>query len=184
MDTGELLTCWSVRLALALYALALLRRWSSRGRRSSLAAARWFWTAGWLAFLFHVLCAFQFYHHWSHTDAYAVTARRTAEVVGWHWGGGLYANYAFTLIWLADALSWWRGLEIYERRRRAIAWSVQGFLAFLVFNAAVVFAQGAMRWVSLAVCVFLLVFRGWLALRTARSVRVFSIDWQSGCDEV
>ena len=169
MDTAELLTRWSVRLALALYALALVRRWSSQGRRSALAAARGLWTAGWLAFLFHVLCAFHFYHHWSHADAYAVTARRTAEVVGWPWGGGLYANYAFTLVWLADAISWWRGLERYETRRRAVAWSVQGFLAFLVFNAAVVFAERAMRWVSLGVCLFLLAFRGWLALRSRLS---------------
>ena len=166
MDTGELLTRWSVRLALALYALALVRRWSSRGRRSALATARGLWTIGCLAFLFHVFCAFQFYHLWSHADAYAVTARRTAEMVGWHWGGGLYANYVFTLVWLADVIYWWRGLELYETRRRAVAWSVRGFLAFLVFNAAVVFAEGAMRWVSLGVCLFLLAYRGWLALRS------------------
>ncbi|MGH7170719.1 MAG: hypothetical protein ACRELG_10610 [Gemmataceae bacterium] len=166
MDTGELLTRWSVRLALALYALALVRRWSSRGRRSSLAAARWLWTVGCLVFLFHVSCAFQFYHHWSHADAYAVTARRTAEVVGWHWGGGLYANYAFMLVWLADVIYWWRGLDLYESRRRVVVWSVRGLLAFVIFNAAIVFADGAMRWVSVGVCLFLLAFRGWLALRS------------------
>jgi hypothetical protein len=166
LDTSELLTRWSVRLALALYALALLRRWSSQGRRASLAAARWLWTAGCLAFLFHVFCAFQFYHHWSHADAYAVTARRTAEVVGWQWGGGLYANYAFALVWLGDAIYWWCGLERYETRRRVVAWSVQGFLAFLIFNAAVVFADGATRWVSLTICLLLLAYRGWLALRS------------------
>ena len=31
------------------------------------------------------------------------------ELVGFEWGAGLYANYAFTLLWLADASCWWRG---------------------------------------------------------------------------
>ena len=161
MDTGELLTRWTVRLALALYALSLILHWSARGRRSRLAAARWAWSAGCLAFLLHVFCAFQFYHHWSHADAHAVTARRTAEVVGWNWGGGLYANYIFALVWLADAVNWWRGLEHYENRPRILTGSVRGFLAFMIFNATVVFAEGAVRWLSLGTCLFLLAFRVW-----------------------
>lgn len=160
MANGELLTRWTVRLALILYALALALRWSARGR-----LARMAWTAGCLAFVLHVLCAFHFSHHWSHADAHAVTAQRTADVIGWHWGGGLYANYVFTLIWLADGVSWWCGRRSYESRSRVIEWSVHIFLAFMVFNAAVVFAEGPTRWVSLGVCLLLLAFRGWLALR-------------------
>ncbi len=165
MDTGELLTRWTVRLALALYVLGLVLRWSAGGRRSWLAGARLAWTAGCLAFLLHVGCAFHFYHHWSHADAYAATARGTVAVVGWDWGGGLYANYAFGLVWLADVVWWWRGLEVYDTRRRAVEWMLQGFLAFIAFNAAVVFAEGGIRWISLVVCLCLLVFRGWLAFR-------------------
>ncbi|HEY7312912.1 MAG TPA: hypothetical protein VH643_26345 [Gemmataceae bacterium] len=177
MDTGELLTRWTVRLALALYALGLVLRWSARGRRSRLAAARLAWSAGCLAFLLHVLYAFQFYHHWSHADAYAVTAQRTAAVVGWDWGGGVYANYAFAVVWLADVVWWWRGLTSYAARPRSVEWSVQAFLAFMVFNAAVVFAEGVTRWVSLIVCLVLLTFRGWLALRSP-TLRPLDADGQ------
>lgn len=167
MDTGELLTRWTVRLALALYVLALILRWSAGGRRSSLSAARIAWTAGCGMFLLHVGCAFQFYHHWSHADAYAVTARRTAAAIGWDSGGGLYANYAFAVVWLADVLMWWRGLEGYETRPRLLVGVVQIFLFFMFFNATVVFAEGVVRWVSAGVCLLLAAFRGWLAFRAA-----------------
>lgn len=133
-----------------------------------LAAARLAWSGGCLAFLLHVGCAFRFYHHWSHADAYETTARRTADVVGWSWGGGLYANYAFTLVWLADVACWWRGLDEYELRPRVLDGSVRGFLAFMAFNAAVVFAAGPFRWASLGVCLFLLIFRGWLGIRARK----------------
>ncbi len=159
MDMGELLTRWTVRIALALYVLSLLLRRSACGRRSRLAVARLAWSGGCLAFLLHVVCAFHFYHDWSHAAAYANTARRTADVVGWHWGGGLYANYAFMLVWLADVAWWWRGLDGYEERPCAVQWCVRGFLACMALNAAVVFAEGITRWTSLGVCFLLLVFR-------------------------
>ena len=155
MDAGELLTRWTVRLALALYVLALVLRATAADRRPGLAWARLAYSVGCLAFLLHVVFAFQFYHHWSHHAAYAATARQTAEVVGLQWGGGLYANYGFALIWLADVIWWWRGLGRYEARPREVGWAVQGFLAFIAFNATVVFATGAVRWLGLAACLFL-----------------------------
>lgn len=78
MLTGELLTRWTARLALALYVLGLAVRVSAAGRRPRLDTARLFWTAGCLAFLLHTASAFEFYHHWSHRAAYEATARRTA----------------------------------------------------------------------------------------------------------
>lgn len=161
MNWGELLTRWSVLLALALYVLGLVLRLHSKldsvekGARLRLAWARRAWTAGCLLFLLHVACAFQFYHHWSHTAAYAATARQTAEVVGLAWGGGLYANYAFTLLWVVDASWWWRGLDRYETRPRAVNWAVQGFFGFMAFNGAVVFGRGAARWLGLGACLLL-----------------------------
>jgi len=103
MDLGDLLTRWTVRLAVALYLVSLLLRLRAGGRHARLAAARLSWTGGCFAFLAHVAAAFHFAHHWSHGAALAATAERTAEVVGWHWGGGLYANYAFALVWLVVA---------------------------------------------------------------------------------
>ena len=85
MDKGELLTRWTVRVALALYVLSLTLRISAAGRRRRLEIARLFWAAGCAAFLLHTVSAFHFYHHWSHHAAYAATARQTAEVVGLTW---------------------------------------------------------------------------------------------------
>ena len=108
-------------------------------------------------------CAFQFYYQWSHALGQTATARRTAELVGVDWGGGLYANYAFTLVWAADVCWWWRGLALYEARPPVVNWVVQGFLGFIVFNGTVVFGTGAVRWFGLAACAVLaaLAFQRW-----------------------
>jgi hypothetical protein len=171
MDPGEVLTRWTVRAAVALYVVSLALRLGSSGRRPWLATARLAWTAGCAAFLLHVVCAFAFYHHWSHGTAEEATARRTAEVVGLSWGGGLYANYVFTLVWLADAGWWWLGLTRYESRPRAVEWAVQGFLGFIAFNAVVVFGEGAVRWLGLAACVLLGALLGRAAWRRKGAVR-------------
>src|SRR5262249_61332389 len=77
------------------------------------------------------------------------TARRTAEGVGLAWGGGLYLNYLFTAAWAADTAWWWRGLQRYEARPRWVGRVLHSFMAFMVFNGAVVFATGLVRWVGL-----------------------------------
>jgi hypothetical protein len=115
------------------------------------------WTVGCVAYLLHVASAFDYYHQWSHTAAYAATAQRTEEVVGWDWGGGLYINYLFTLVWLADVGWWWTDMRGYLARSRLIEWTVQGFMGFIAFNATVVFATGFSRWFGVAACVLLVV---------------------------
>lgn len=156
---GELLTRWTVRAALALYALALV--WRLEGKSSR--AARWMWTIGCVAFVVHVLCAFGFFHHRSHMEAYAETARRTKELVGWDWGGGVYFNYAFALVWILDSIWWWSGIEKYERRSRIVEWLIQGFMAFMWINATIVFGSGVIRWVGAAVtfALMFLYYRLW-----------------------
>ena len=62
--SGEDATRYTVRVALVGYALgagALL----GGSRR----LARACWTAGWLAYIVHVLLAFHHFHHWSHEHA-------------------------------------------------------------------------------------------------------------------
>src|SRR5882724_4027554 len=138
MEFGELATRWTVRAALALYVLALILRAIARPR-----PARLFWTGGFAAFLIHVACAFHFYHHWSHAAAYQDTAQKTAAATGLDWGGGLYLNYLFALVWGVDVFWWWCNAASYTARARIVEWSVQGFLAFMAFNATVVFGHGA-----------------------------------------
>jgi hypothetical protein len=144
---GEAFTRWTIRIALALAMAALAARIAHRNR-----AARLAWTAGCLTFLAHVVCAFHFYHAWSHDAAYLATARDTAALFGLDWGGGLYFNYGFTLVWIADVVWWWVRPASYETRPRWVSAAVYGFFAFMAFNGAVVFASGPTRWTSLVVC--------------------------------
>lgn len=160
MDIGELLTLWTARLAVALYAVAL--GWRRPGR---IGLSRTLWSAGCAMYLIHVGCAFHFVHHWSHGEAYAATARKTHALTGLDWGGGLYVNYLFTLVWIADTAWWWLDRSGYEARPRTIEWPVQVFLAFIAFNATVVFAEGPTRWIGLAGTVIL------LAIWLRRSIR-------------
>jgi hypothetical protein len=166
MATDELLTRGTVLVALVLYVLSLALRLRAAGRRCRLEVARCAWAGGWVFFLLHVVCAFEFYHDWSHQLAYQSTARETAEVVGLDWGGGLYANYAFALVWLGDVLWWCFRSESYLARRPAVEWIVQGFLGFIALNATVVFGQGMIRWFGLAGCALLAAI-GWLTPRHA-----------------
>jgi hypothetical protein len=155
MDTGELLTRGTACLTVVSYTLGLVLRAAARGRWSWLNYARWTWTGGFAVLLLHVVCAFHFYHDWSHEAAYRATARQTAAVTGLVWGGGLYVNYLFVLVWGADVCWWWCRPGGYQGRCRCIEWTVQGFLAFILFNATVVFGAGPARWLGLAVAVLL-----------------------------
>jgi hypothetical protein len=145
---------WTVRLAMALYVLALAVRALAHRDPSRLRLARVAWTVGCIAFLAHVACAFHFVHHWSHAAAYEDTARKTEAFVGWAWGGGLYLNYAFTILWPADVVFWWCNLDR-SRVPAALDYGLQGFMAFMAFNATVVFATGPVRWLGLAACLLI-----------------------------
>lgn len=166
MDYGELLTRSTVRVALLFYVGGLALHVSARGRQRQLEWARLFWTCGCLVFLAHVACAFQFYHHWSHAAAFEATAQRTLEVTGTDWGGGLYVNYAFALIWISDVAWWWCAAKSYRTRPRLVEWSVQSFMAFIAVNATVVFGVGPVRWWGLAVSLCLAAWTAYWLIRS------------------
>ena len=142
--SGTLVTVWSARVAFLLY-LAALAAWLVRKPRF----ARLAWTGGFLVYLGHVAAAFHFHHHWSHGAAYEETARQTAELFGVRSGSGLCWNYTFTVVWALDVVWLWWSAESYRRRSRWILGAVHFFMAFLFFNATVVFVSGSMRWLSL-----------------------------------
>jgi len=144
MPDGKILTLWTIRAAAILYAASLIA-WLRRRDRT----ARLTWSFACLLYLAHVVCAFNFYHHWSHAAAYEDTSRRTTELLGAGWGGGLYFNYLFTAVWIVDAIWWWRGLAVYRTRPRWMHTTVHAFFAFMFFNAVVVFAAGPVRWLGL-----------------------------------
>jgi hypothetical protein len=140
MDTmipGSMVTLWSVRAAGLCYVVAIAAWIRQRPHLARIA-----WTISLGCYLCHVAAAFGFYHGWSHQAAYRETARQTAALFGMWWGGGLYFNYLFTLVWALDVVWLWR----YRKRPRWIALAVHTFMAFLFFNATVVFASGWIRW--------------------------------------
>jgi hypothetical protein len=153
MSGSELLTRGTIWLALGCYALGALLLLAPQPRLKALATARWVWTVGCGAFLLHVICAFNYYHAWSHAAAYQDTARQVGETVGWAWGGGIFFSYAFTLFWLLDVGWWWlKGKESYARRPRLLILIWHGFFFFMVFNSTVVFETGPARWFGLLIC--------------------------------
>jgi hypothetical protein len=159
--SGEALAIATARVALMLYVAALVimagavrapgrdRGASVRGRR----LARLLWSAGLLAYLAHVVTAFQFVHGWSHQAAVVETARQTRELFGLETGVGIWFNYLFTAVWGADVAWWWLNPDSYARRAVPVSAGVHAFLAFMFFNGAVVFAAGPSRWIGLAATV-------------------------------
>ena len=103
---------------------------------------RTLYSAGCLALFLHMAVAFHMGHGWSHARAY----RHVEEVSGL--GSGLYVNYAFAAIWLADVAWAWIDLDHYIHRSRWLAWCLLLFMAFIVFNAAIVFGSGLRRLAS------------------------------------
>jgi hypothetical protein len=101
------------------------------------------WTLGCAAFLLHIAVAFHLGHGWSHEAAW----QHTKAVGGY--GDGIYVNYLFALVWLADVIWMWAAFDSYLKRPRWLNWTIHGFLAFVVFNAAVVFGSRDTRLVFL-----------------------------------
>ena len=144
-------TIW---IALILFCIGETGRAFTGAREKPPAWAWWAFTAGLLLAVVHTVIAFDAVHHWSHEDAISVTAAQTKAVFGVGVGAGLYVNYVFFGIWLAD-LCWWKAAPATHVRPRAITWMLRAFYMVIIFNAAVVFVDGLRR-------VFGLVIVSWL----------------------
>ena len=118
--------------------------------------ARWLWTAGVALALVHAVVAFEVAYRWSHEAASMDTARRTAAVTGIEWEGGIYVNYLFLALWLADALWWWVAPVAYHRRPVRLERARLALFLFMFVNGTIVFAGNAARAVGVpavaAVC--------------------------------
>jgi hypothetical protein len=168
METGELLTRATIWITIVAYTVGSVIFALARGRSRWDAATRLTWTIAVVSLIAHFICAYEFYHHWSHESAYLDTARQTDAVVGLNWGGGLFINYAFLILWIVDLGWWWlRGLNSYRTRPWGILAAWHGFLIFILFNATVVFKDGAVRWAGLVICLTLLV--AWIVIAMQRS---------------
>ena len=132
------LTIWA---ALALYVAGE----AGRARRPPTPWARPVWLLGGCLYLGHVAAAFSVHHDWSHAAAYAYTAAQTEAYFGLDWGGGLWVNYAFTAIWVAEGLWWQLAPARYARRPPALTTAVRAVFVFMIANGGVVFVSGWRR---------------------------------------
>jgi hypothetical protein len=140
LSGGETVVRVSVWLAVLCYTAGPARR---LGRSQRLVRA--VWTVGCLAFLVHVVAAFQVHYGWSHAVALRETARQTAELTGRAVGAGLYVNYLFAALWTLDVLWWWSDARGYRERAASIEIGLHAFMLFVLFNGTVVFADGPVR---------------------------------------
>lgn len=140
-------TVWT---AMALFAAGELGRSRADPARRPPAWAWWAFAAGLTLAVSHTLLAFAVVHGWSHTDAVRATAVQTAALYGVTFGGGVYINYAFLGVWLADAW-WWRASPDVHARPRAVVLTLRAFYLLIIVNAAVVFAVGWRRAAGLAI---------------------------------
>lgn len=139
---------WTVRVSVTFYLVFLVVAFASPDdRRASL--LRLIWSLGLSFFLLHLLAAFQFVHNWSHQNAWDHTAEQTFEMTGLRWGGGVYFNYLFTVIWFFDVLLWWLKGSQWRTSHVSYRYFVHCYFAFIVFNATVVF--GPLFWRYIAV---------------------------------
>ncbi len=167
MSPGELATRISVWLALLLWVasewLALNpKRLRVRQSLFGLSAA---------VFLTHVTLAFHVFYDWSQAIALADVRRQTRDVTGMEWSVGLWINYAFAALWIAEAL--WLSFRASRHAGRPVwmTWVVRAIFWFMAFNGAVVFVKGPQRWLGLAIC--LLAAAAWVP-RGARPFRAKS----------
>ena len=118
-----------------------------RGKRLVVEVAKAIWLTGAILSVVHTLCAFGFFHHWSHIAAVEDTARQTDELLGFRFGGGLYFNYVFVALWLRQTP--FGGSQTVSHMNLdlgVIGICVVGYLLFIAINGTAVFESGISRW--------------------------------------
>ena len=147
----------SPSVAVTIWAALTLYVIGEYGRTHHQAAAwpRLVWGLSSLVYLMHVVTAFEFHHDWSHAAASAYIARQTEAIIGVAFGVGLWINYAFSAVWIVEAL-WSRQWTTQCTRNRA-TWTVavRLFFLFMILNGAVIFTSGPRRWLGIVVMVAL-----------------------------
>ena len=136
---------WMVWLSLIAFAAGEL----AKSRRY---AGAWSISAtGAILLAVHIVLAMAVRHGWSHASALEATAQQTSDVFGIYWGGGVYVNYVFAVVWIAELFVWRQWPEGYASRLEWIKWSLRAFYFVIIVSAAVIFATGWRRWMGAAI---------------------------------
>lgn len=100
----------------------------------------WAWLLAWAAMAVHLAVAMGVAHGWSHAHAYD----HTEEVSGF--GPGIYVSYAVVSLWGLDAVLGVSGVGV-----RWLYLVTRGLVAFVMFNATVVYGTWPGKVLGLAV---------------------------------
>ncbi|MEO1530441.1 MAG: hypothetical protein AAFX06_34060 [Planctomycetota bacterium] len=143
---NDYILLWSVRISLLAYVanIALL----ATNRHESL--RRWINLSGVVLIVVHVIWAYAS-HDFSHSKALQQTATDTQQTLGFEFAAGIYFNHLFVLLWMLEVMGDWTRFAFRPRVRLAL----HGYLMLIAFNGAIVFENGATRWIGLVVIVAL-----------------------------
>lgn len=123
-------------------------------------AARSCWIGGALLLVVHVVTAYGEAHGWSHAAAVEHTRQETLRRTGWDSGMGIWLNFVTVALWLAEAVRI-AGLPAGPESQNGasrFASLAQGWIAFMLVQSAIVFADAPLRWVALLAALLLLAF--------------------------
>jgi hypothetical protein len=130
------------------------------------------WLTGALLLVSHVVIAFHVGHFWSIAAAMRHIESQSGPGTGW----GLFVSLAFALLWLVDAILFAVRPVRYAHRTLWLSLVIYGFMAFVVFNATVIYGREPMRWY------WALAFGGLLLTATSPQTRRLR-SWQGEVDQ-
>jgi hypothetical protein len=156
----------SIAAATLAWATAECLRWRAPWR---FAGARAAWSIGALLVVVHSVAVFHFIHQWNHDAALAHTAQQTSALTGLDWSWGLYVNYVFITLWIADCAWAWLDPVAYRQRSLTARDTLLAVFLFMFVNGAVIFAPWPSRALGIA-AVAAVVWSRWTAQKAvARS---------------
>ena len=150
---AESASLWAIRVAMVIMVAVLAAE--LRGAKPTTRLIGWLWLLGALFALAHSVSALMTFHHGSQEAALESTAAQTEQLLGFRFGAGLYINYLFVVVWLADAAFRLLGPSRYASLPSWYRLLVIGFLVFIAINGAIVFKSGWIRIIGIG-CVCML----------------------------
>ena len=144
---------WAIRISMILMVVVLAAE--MRGAKSTSLAIALPWFSGALLALAHSIGAMMTFHHGSQLAAFESTAKQTEQLLGLRFGAGLYVNYLFVIVWLADAAIRLLLPKCYPGFPNWYRYVVTGFLVFIAINGAIVFQAGWTRYIGIGCLLFL-----------------------------
>jgi len=145
----------SIYVSASLYTIALGLILSKQHQTTTLFKV--VWSTACLFAAVHAYLALSDVHQWNHQHAFDHIANETERVLGFRFGYGVYFNYLFVIVWIADVIWLWSSPESYQNRSNRLSSAFHLFLILIMVNGAVVFRDGLPRYLGIVVIASILV---------------------------